>query len=112
MAIGQGNNLENDLGKQVSLPHTRVRVPDKQTCKKKLIRKTPGAECVAFANHKGGTGKTTSCLSIAGYPDSDLLKKARGHGPLLIMIKTFTADGVLQAIPTSNKRPQARIELC
>ena len=27
----------------------------------------PRAECVAFANHKGGTGKTTSCLSIAGY---------------------------------------------
>src|SRR5437879_7360127 len=25
------------------------------------------AECVAFANHKGGSGKTTSCLSIAGY---------------------------------------------
>ena len=25
------------------------------------------APCVAFANHKGGTGKTTSCLSIAGY---------------------------------------------
>ena len=25
------------------------------------------AECVAFANCKGGTGKTTSCLSIAGY---------------------------------------------
>ncbi|HEV3262391.1 MAG TPA: AAA family ATPase [Gemmataceae bacterium] len=25
------------------------------------------AECVVFANHKGGTGKTTSCLSIAGY---------------------------------------------
>ena len=25
------------------------------------------AQCVAFANHKGGTGKTTSCLSIAGY---------------------------------------------
>jgi chromosome partitioning protein len=24
------------------------------------------AECIAFANHKGGTGKTTSCLSIAG----------------------------------------------
>jgi chromosome partitioning protein len=25
------------------------------------------AECVVFASHKGGTGKTTSCLSIAGY---------------------------------------------
>ncbi len=28
----------------------------------------PGkAQVVAFANHKGGSGKTTSCLSIAGY---------------------------------------------
>jgi chromosome partitioning protein len=25
------------------------------------------AECIAFANLKGGTGKTTSCLSVAGY---------------------------------------------
>jgi MinD-like ATPase involved in chromosome partitioning or flagellar assembly len=25
------------------------------------------AECIAFTNHKGGTGKTTSCLSVAGY---------------------------------------------
>ena len=25
------------------------------------------AECIGFANHKGGTGKTTSCLNIAGY---------------------------------------------
>jgi chromosome partitioning protein len=25
------------------------------------------AECIAFANPKGGCGKTTSCLSIAGY---------------------------------------------
>lgn len=31
---------------------------------KKMLRV---AECVAFANRKGGTGKTTSCLSIAGY---------------------------------------------
>ena len=25
------------------------------------------AVCIAFANHKGGTGKTSSCISIAGY---------------------------------------------
>ncbi len=25
------------------------------------------ARCIAFANHKGGSGKTTSCLSVAGY---------------------------------------------
>ena len=24
-------------------------------------------KCIVFANPKGGTGKTTSCLSIAGY---------------------------------------------
>ncbi len=26
-----------------------------------------GSKCIAFANHKGGTGKTTSCISIAGF---------------------------------------------
>ena len=31
------------------------------------VKRVARAECVAFANHKGGTGKTTSCLSIAGY---------------------------------------------
>ena len=25
------------------------------------------AECIAFTNPRGGSGKTTSCLSIAGY---------------------------------------------
>lgn len=25
------------------------------------------AECIAFGNYKGGTGKTTSCISIAGW---------------------------------------------
>jgi chromosome partitioning protein len=28
--------------------------------------KPGGVQCIAFANHKGGSGKTTSCLSIAG----------------------------------------------
>jgi two-component system response regulator (stage 0 sporulation protein F) len=34
---------------------------------------------------------------ITGYPDSDLLKKAKEHGPFLIMIKPFTGDEILQA---------------
>lgn len=25
------------------------------------------AKCISFAHHKGGTGKTTSCINIAGY---------------------------------------------
>jgi len=33
----------------------------------KGIKEMSGAQCVAFANHKGGCGKTTSCLSVAGY---------------------------------------------
>ncbi|MEC4882130.1 MAG: AAA family ATPase [Scytonema sp. PMC 1070.18] len=28
---------------------------------------TKQAECIAFANLKGGTGKTTTCLSVGGY---------------------------------------------
>jgi excisionase family DNA binding protein len=35
---------------------------------------------------------------ITGYPDSDLLKKAKEHGPFLIMIKPFTSDDILQAV--------------
>ena len=33
--------------------------------------KSKTAERVVFANNKGGTGKTTSCLSIAGYLAKD-----------------------------------------
>ena len=29
-------------------------------------RMSKRAQCIVFANHKGGTGKTTTCLSIAG----------------------------------------------
>lgn len=36
-----------------------------------LEKMTGKAECIIFANHKGGTGKTTSCLSIAGYLAKD-----------------------------------------
>jgi chromosome partitioning protein len=30
------------------------------------VSKSNGVQSIAFANHKGGSGKTTSCLSIAG----------------------------------------------
>jgi len=36
------------------------------------------ARCIAFTNHKGGTGKTTSCVSIAGF-----LAKS-GHKTLVV----------------------------
>lgn len=29
--------------------------------------KVAGAKSIAFVHHKGGTGKTTSCLNIAGW---------------------------------------------
>jgi chromosome partitioning protein len=35
--------------------------------KKKGVPMSEIGECIAFANYKGGTGKTTSCLSIAGF---------------------------------------------
>lgn len=37
--------------------------------KKKGIRRgsSKQASCIAFASHKGGTGKTTSCINIAGW---------------------------------------------
>ncbi len=25
------------------------------------------ATCITFAHHKGGTGKTTSCINVSGY---------------------------------------------
>jgi two-component system response regulator (stage 0 sporulation protein F) len=40
---------------------------------------------------------------ITGYPDSDLLRKAKEHGPFLIMIKPFTGDEILQAAQTFNQ---------
>ncbi len=47
------------------------------------------AECIAFVNHKGGTGKTTSCISIAGF----LAKKG---------YKTLVVDFDPQANATSG----------
>ncbi len=47
------------------------------------------AECIAFVNHKGGTGKTTSCISVAGFLAKD------GH-------KTLVVDFDPQANATSG----------
>jgi two-component system response regulator (stage 0 sporulation protein F) len=41
---------------------------------------------------------------ITGYPDSDLLKKAKEHGPFLIMIKPFTGDEIIQAVHTFGQQ--------
>lgn len=41
---------------------------------------------------------------ITGYPDSDLLKKAREYGPFLIMTKPFTGDEILQAVHTFSQQ--------
>jgi excisionase family DNA binding protein len=37
---------------------------------------------------------------ITGYPDSELLIKAKKQGPFIIMIKPFTDDEILQAVYT------------
>jgi two-component system, response regulator, stage 0 sporulation protein F len=41
---------------------------------------------------------------ITGYPDSELLKKAKEHGPFLILIKPFTGDEILQAAQTFSQQ--------
>jgi two-component system C4-dicarboxylate transport response regulator DctD len=42
---------------------------------------------------------------ITGYPDSELLKKAKEHGPFMIMIKPFTDNEILQAVHTFSQQP-------
>jgi two-component system response regulator (stage 0 sporulation protein F) len=47
--------------------------------------------------------KNVPIAIITGYPDSDLLRRAKEHGPFLIMIKPFTGDEILQATQTFNQ---------
>ena len=42
---------------------------------------------------------------ITGYPDSELLKKAKEYGPFMIMIKPFNTDEILQAVHTFSQQP-------
>ncbi len=44
--------------------------------------------------------KQVPVVIISGYPDSDLLKKAKEYGPFTIMIKPFTSEDILQAVRT------------
>ena len=44
---------------------------------------------------------------ITGYPDSELLKKAKEHGPFMIIIKPFTDSEILQAVHTFSQQPIA-----
>lgn len=41
---------------------------------------------------------------ITSYPDSDLLKKVRKHGPFLIVVKPFTIDDILQTVRILDQR--------
>jgi len=41
---------------------------------------------------------------ITGYPDSELLIKAKEQGPFIIMIKPFTGDEILQAVHTFSRQ--------
>jgi chromosome partitioning protein len=79
-------------------------------------------ECIAFANHKGGTGKTTSCLSIAGYlakrgskvlvVDFDPQANATsGIGIDRMTLKHTIYDAVLSMIKGYNGVPLSRVIL-
>jgi len=47
--------------------------------------------------------KEIPIIVITGYPDSELLRKAKEYGPFMIMIKPFTGDDILQAVHTFSK---------
>ncbi|MBN2463062.1 MAG: response regulator [Dehalococcoidia bacterium] len=51
------------------------------------------------------TDKQVPVAIITGYPDSELLIKAKEHGPFMIMIKPFTDNEILQAVHTFNQQP-------
>jgi excisionase family DNA binding protein len=45
---------------------------------------------------------------ITGYPDSQLLAKAKEQGPFIIMIKPITDDDILKAVHTFSRQPNSR----
>ena len=42
--------------------------------------------------------KHTPVIIITGYPDSDLMSRAMGHGPFTVMKKPFTDDDILNTV--------------
>jgi excisionase family DNA binding protein len=45
---------------------------------------------------------------ITGYPDSELLIKAKEQGPFIIMIKPITDDDIIQAVHTFGRQSNSR----
>ena len=45
---------------------------------------------------------------ITGYPNSELLVKAKEQGPFIIMIKPITDDDILQAVNTFSRQSNSR----
>ncbi|MCJ7655198.1 MAG: response regulator [Dehalococcoidia bacterium] len=45
---------------------------------------------------------------ITGYPNSELLVKAKEQGPFIIMIKPITDDDILQAVHTFSRQSNSR----
>jgi excisionase family DNA binding protein len=53
-------------------------------------------------------GKNVPVVIITGYPDSDLMNKALGYGPLTVMKKPFTSDDILNTVRSFVERVATR----
>ena len=58
--------------------------------------------------HIRKTDKQVPIAIITGYPNSELLIKAKEQGPFIIMIKPFTDDDILQAVHTFSRQSNSQ----
>jgi excisionase family DNA binding protein len=54
------------------------------------------------------TDKQVPIAIITGYPNSELLIKAKEQGPFIIMIKPFTDSDILQAVHTFSRQSNSQ----